>query len=902
MAINRTKSERAEYTVTYSDMRGVDFSKRSAGGKRYRFSHLENMYKDYSKGIEGVIESIPGFRKIAGFGEKIHSIFAQKDNTGRQFILVHAGKSLYRFENDKRDSIGSSPFAIASLRDSESSAFVYGSRVYVLDGERITVVDGEGGVTQVSSSDDSAAYIPTTFVNGEEYEQRNLLTDKFTEKYFIASAHDEVAETSGLEYRVLSEEEKTAAVTGIIDSASGYVFVPAYKLLGTQKYKITEVADDAFRGNASITAIILPDTLKRIGKCAFLSCRSLGEVVTRSSIELIDSNAFLDCGELYSVYLGRSLKKIGVGAFNSCTELKSLNYGGTEEEFCEISMHADLGEIEIIYESISDSVFVEIPIFSPASSINSVTIDGDERIFMTKIKDSLIESITVVAAKSGQLNGREVVIRGVASPSNFTRNTIGTDFISETGGTICGRDAILGCRICESFDGRIFISGNPALPNTVFYSQRDLSGRNNPLYFGILNYFNDGIGGFEVGSLLSIADTLAVFKKGDDGGGSVYYHTAKETGVNILPKIYPVSYIHSGISSLGKTISFYDDPLFLSDIGCVALAKKAINLQRSIACRSGNVNSRLLSEDLGKASLTVWQGYLVIMTEGHAYLADSRATFTGEGGNAEYEWYFLSGIGTYSRASRVFRYAETSDIGYEIRRDRLNEIAEGNIYVDMVNGVTHYYLKDGDTKYAVYTLGEKVGGDFSPATVVLSTEDELLYFGTESGDLCVFNTDKIGEAPPYISNKSGYEDAEYKSAHKDKLHPYYYLFDGHAPGYYLKTADDDCNTPYMTKSTVKHSLVVKLYAYGTGSVVCEVGTNEKGYKEIAKLPATSIDFDEFAFDLLSFTNEELCTIPIKEKEKRWIQKSIALYTKDFLSPFGLSLISYRFNVKGKIKN
>ena len=169
MAINRTKSEHAEYTVTYSDMRGVDFSKRNAGGKRYRFSHLENMYKDYSKGIEGVIESIPGFRRIAGLGEKIHSIFVQKDNTGRQFILVHAGKSLYRFESDKRDSLGSSPPVIATLNDGESTAFVHGSDVYVLDGECITVISGDGKATQVSAIDDSAAYIPTTFVNGEEY-------------------------------------------------------------------------------------------------------------------------------------------------------------------------------------------------------------------------------------------------------------------------------------------------------------------------------------------------------------------------------------------------------------------------------------------------------------------------------------------------------------------------------------------------------------------------------------------------------------------------------------------------------------------------------------------------------------------------------------------------------------
>ena len=185
---------------------------------------------------------------------------------------------------------------------------------------------------------------------------------------------------------------------------------------------------------------------------------------------------------------------------------------------------------------------------------------------------------------------------------------------------------------------------------------------------------------------------------------------------------------------------------------------------------------------------------------------------------------------------------------------------------------------------------------------MLTSENDLLYFGTKHGDICVFNTDKIGEAPPYISSKPEFDEAEYKESHRNTLHPYYYLFDGHTPGYYLKTVDDDCNAPYMTKSTVKHSLVIKLYTHGKGSVICEVGTENSGYKEIASFPSSSMDFEEFAFDSLSFSNEELFTIRVNEKEKRWIQKSIALHSKEFLSPFGLNLISYRFNVKGKIKN
>ena len=96
--------------------------------------------------------------------------------------------------------------------------------------------------------------------------------------------------------------------------------------------------------------------------------------------------------------------------------------------------------------------------------------------------------------------------------------------------SVDGIFAILGCTVCENFDGRVFISGHPELPNTVFYSARDESGENNPLYFGELNYFCDGTGPFGVCSILAAAESLAIFKSGDDGGGSIYYHTPKETG------------------------------------------------------------------------------------------------------------------------------------------------------------------------------------------------------------------------------------------------------------------------------------------------------------------------------------------------------------------------------------
>ena len=402
--------------------------------------------------------------------------------------------------------------------------------------------------------------------------------------------------------------------------------------------------------------------------------------------------------------------------------------------------------------------------------------------------------------------------------------------------------------------------------------------------------------------MLATGDSLAVFKSGDDGGGSIYYHTPMETGADILPKIYPVSFIHSGISAVGDSISFFDDPIFISALGVTALDKKRINLERSVAVRSHNVNARLLSENLTKISLTEWCGYLVVMAEGNIYLADSRQTFTNKSGSTEYEWYYLTGIGTYLGEKKVFRYSPTASDGYTAHQNA-DDIIPGDVYMDVLDGgKTVYYTRENGMKYEAYTLGEAAGGDFSPSSCVCGAKGGLLLFGTESGDVCVFNNDKRGEPPPWIKSAQDYDGKEYKRTFGERIHPYYYSFASHAPRYALTTPKDNGGFSNLTKNTVKNTLAIKAKNFGCGGFTFEVYNDKNGYREVARLPASSIDFAEIDFSSLSFFNTESLTVPLKEKEKGWIEKEINLYSDGFSSPFGIYSITFRFSIKGKIKN
>jgi hypothetical protein len=54
-------------------------------------------------------------------------------------------------------------------------------------------------------------------------------------------------------------------------------------------------------------------------------------------------------------------------------------------------------------------------------------------------------------------------------------------------------------------------------------------------------------------------------------------------------------------------------------------------------------------------------------------------------------------------------------------------------------------------------------------------------------------------------------------------------------------------------------------------------------------------------ELQTEQTEDTYTAPLSEREKRWVEKQIAIYTDEYSSPFGIYAIAYRFTVDGKIK-
>ena len=95
-------TQRQEYSRYYGDFRGVDFSSDHTQVLDQRLAYSVNMYKDYQSGKGGGIETIPGFRerfRSSSRGYEIFGIHSFKTLDGEKKVLVHAGETLYLWDN-----------------------------------------------------------------------------------------------------------------------------------------------------------------------------------------------------------------------------------------------------------------------------------------------------------------------------------------------------------------------------------------------------------------------------------------------------------------------------------------------------------------------------------------------------------------------------------------------------------------------------------------------------------------------------------------------------------------------------------------------------------------------------------------------------------------------------------
>ena len=873
------KSKNAEY-VREILTKSTAYAK--ADGGIERFSYLENMYVDYEGGGDS-LESIPGFRSLYSFVGNINGIFEQDTDDGA-YILVHAGESLYRFLKSSRSSL-SSEKAIATLADAKSHAFAYGNSIYILDGKSVTVLNNAGDVSKFSDSIENDAYVPTLYIDGEPYEDRNILTNRAREVFNIEAAEYITYGTHGLKYEITDIDKKLCKVIGAESDIDSIVNIPTYTMMNNERYKVVSIRNRAFEQNSQIVEVIVGPGVIEIEDFAFSSCPNLIGITMSSSLRRIGAFAFFDCPAMNYAMLGTGVEEIGEGAFADCPELTEISYPYTPNEFQNVKGYDALGELGVIYGEFFNMVTIALKLSSPMESIERLEIDGVKETFTY---DAERREVVVVLGNPHNVQGRRIEILGTLSGGD-TSLEMGKDIYTIPAFRELGTlELIEGCKYGTEFDGRIFLGGNPSAPGIVFYSATKKNGEISPYYFGARSYLNLGDGGTGARGLFSFGKTLAVLCGGADERDSVLYFGAKSGKEHYDSERYTQSGIcrKVGINSLHIV---GDVPYIITNDGISKLSPTATGGRIGAEL----VSSRLARRDTLGAHLTEWCGYLVLLIGCDLYLGDTR------GGSGEHEWYHVSGVGSYKNDTNVYRYSESASSGYEVHPST-DERASGIVMSVMSEGGMIFYVEGDGKKYAVYPTEERKGGTLSEPSVIFS-DGKLLFFGTGDGTLCLFNNDMRGIAPKAIATMRDFDDEEYAAVMGDRIHPYYYSFMGHAPTYAVRTERDDLGLPYAEKTTVPRSLGIMIRGMGTGKVFVKIGTDRGGESDGCEIHTSPLGFGTVDFSAFGVNGSDFELHVIDEPRRPFVDKDILIYTDEYASPFAIRSINYRYKIKGKIK-
>ncbi|MBE6689842.1 MAG: hypothetical protein E7590_00990 [Ruminococcaceae bacterium] len=524
--------------------------------------------------------------------------------------------------------------------------------------------------------------------------------------------------------------------------------------------------------------------------------------------------------------------------------------------------------------------------------------DGDYEVPVGTVLD---EAGNVVAVGGMLRRGENTVeIEAEATPYRF--QTADGDYQ----GT--GMEAIHGCTLAAIYDDRIFLSGNPSLPNTVFYSQRNDTGENDPRYFGVLNYVNDGEGFDPVTAMFSFSDTLCVAKK-----NAVYYHQGAD-GDDIATRIYPAVRGNMGLGCLGACCNFLDDPVMLTREGVWGVNKETLTLERTLGRRSALIDPRLLKEqEPERAVMVEWEGYLCLFINGNVYMADSRAMYTDDQGNTQYEWWYLTDIGVWRPDTGVRQHywrSVTGELLYEgTSLEGLTATFDGGTYTLAATDLDLRFSAD-EVKTVTFKLNGDVENRLSGALregrlYLVYQTDELeregrfyaahhplvmgarLFFAAD-GAVFLFNNDKRGES------------VDGEEMPPDRLHRSFYHFDGCSIDSRFSTRLDDCDVPHLTKSTSPRSLTVRSKRMDGSSFSLHVYTDrDPAYREdFTVAPQTAYGADYAATAYLA--GQGIVTVG-GEHRKGWLEKQYTLCDGGYRHPFGIYSISYRYRIAGRIK-
>lgn len=864
-----------EYSRCYSDFRGVDFSSDHTQVHVSRLAYAVNMYKDYKSGEGEALETVAGFRRRANFAQRPHidahtglsdGSFTQETNTDvygifyfkceedgkpKTRVLVHLGTKLFLWRNYP-----------VSCNVGESKSFMAPASTK-------TLADGSKQC-EIVLNFECAAVISLKKQSGEDL-TANTTYDAESRKLTFSSA--EIVEGEMLEihyYEGVSSEEDILFSSMNLRKSTDFICNNKLYLIDGKNYlvydgsKVAHVKDNAYIPTTYINIVPGEKSTNADAGVAYKP---------RNILSPKFRHTFIADGETLDYYMNE-------------------------------------GELD---------------------SVDSVTVYGVEKKQGTDYTVDLTNGkITFKTAPPKPTEPYPEAYAGVEILASKAWHSIKGERVENS------TDLITKCTLCTTYDNHVFMTGNPLFPNMLFWCMINGEGTSDwftdPSYFSVTNFTSDGVGLAPITGIMCVSDTLMVLKGDTQQDSAIYFHTPYETGEDLHPKDYPSVQGLSGLGCMGACRNFLDDPVFVSRLGLEGVSQLKIASERANEHRSHLVDAKLVNTDLTKVCLEEWGGYLCLLADGgKIFLADSRQRYQDTTGAVQYEWYYLEGIGVYDGQYREYRYAsefpqELEGVkflheGQELEIEPASAVKLVDEYTveDRRGTVANFPDKDGLPSETIYskivpvTVGESevkveisyivreiergdetkelhaylcesrgnyTGGKFKKA-IVLRSMDDNLFFGCENGVICSFNFDQRGE--------------------DGAIPPTAYHFDNRTIYCGCATLMDNCEIPHLTKKTVKKSTVIKTRSFRSSAAKVKVRTNRKPYNQIARIESSLFSFEDVDFTNFSFITTEQSLFAVKEKEKKWVEKQYYIYSDEFLKPFSLYYIAFRYRVTGRYK-
>ena len=210
--------------------------------------------------------------------------------------------------------------------------------------------------------------------------------------------------------------------------SGGAVDIP----MTTNGLSVTSIGDGAFWDKTSLTSVMIPDSIIRIGTAVFHGCTDLTNVTMGTNVTSMGDNAFSYCPSLTSLTIPDSVTNIGNVTFAYSSGLNSVTLG-------------------------TNVVSIGLAAFDSCSNLTSVTIPNS----VTSIGPSAFAycfSLTNVTIGTGVTNIEDGAF-GLCT--NLTSVTIPSSVLS------IGND---GFELCSNLTGVYFEGNAPSLGSYVFYS------------------------------------------------------------------------------------------------------------------------------------------------------------------------------------------------------------------------------------------------------------------------------------------------------------------------------------------------------------------------------------------------------------------------------------------------